>query len=420
MLWFWDNAVPGIVLSLILLLILAAGGETYLRFGVPFTDPIWPGGFDPRTGFIFKPGAEVATTNHFDYWTRQRANSLGFLDREPTPPQRRAGSCHLVFVGDSFVEAHQVTLDRKVQVILEKLAAERLPALKLTTAAYGQSDTGQINQLPIYDHFVRNERPKIVVLVVVKNDFADNSIVLQAVNHGRDPDHMPRVFTRRAADGSFALQPIDPDWAKHLLTRHEETPPTAGTRLNEWLKSTSLVYRWLEQAFWRIALFTERKIYGQTGVKAGSNPIARYARILAQRPEFAYVLEDWNPEAQPAIDEIFFEERLPKAFREALDFTGFALDQFQERARRDGFKLLLLATQTLKREGGSDRPFKLLKELADKRGIPMIDLYAYIEGQGGRIRDARFLGDGHWSPQGHRWAAEAILKYLGEHRDVCR
>lgn len=419
-LWLWVNVAPGVMISAILLLILAAGGETYLRLRTPFTDTVWPARFDPRSGFIFEPGAEVATTNNFDYWTRQRANSLGFLDREPVPPERRPASCHLVFIGDSFVEAHQVTVDQKVQVVLEKLGAERLPGLKLTTAAFGQSDTGQINQLPLYDFYARRQAPKIVVLVFVKNDFSDNSVVLQAVNHGRDPDHMPRVFAHRTKDGSFALQPIDPDWAKHGLERPTGPSTPEPSKLNEWLRRHSLVYRWAEEAFWRIGLFFERKLYGQAGVNAGQNPIARYAHILARQPQYAYVLDGWDPDTEPAIDEVYFEDKLPRVFREALDFTGFALDQFQERARRDGFTLLIVATQTLKREDGSDRPFRLLKELADKRGIPVIDQYAYIESQGGRIRDARFLGDGHWSPQGHKWAAEVVLKYLADHADACR
>ncbi|MBI4274311.1 MAG: hypothetical protein HY659_06400, partial [Rhizobiales bacterium] len=287
--WLWNNVAPGVMISAILLLILAAGGETYLRVSTPFTDTVWPGGFDSRTGFIFKPGAEVATTNNFDYWTRQRANSVGFLDREPVPPEQRAGGCHLIFIGDSFVEAHQVTVDRKAQVVFERLARERLPALMLTAAAYGQSDTGQINQLPIYDHFARREKPKIVVLVVVKNDFSDNSVVLQAINHGRDPDHMPRLFARRTKDGGFELQPIDPNWSKYVLTPQTGKPPAYASNVNAWLKRQSLVYRWVEQAFWRITLFFERKLYGQASVAGGQNPIAEYAQILAQRPQYAYV-----------------------------------------------------------------------------------------------------------------------------------
>jgi hypothetical protein len=100
-----------------------------------------------------------------------------------------------------------------------------------------------------------------------------------------------------------------------------------------------------------------------------------------------------------------------------LAFTGFALDQFQERTHRGGFNLLIL--QTMKREDGSGLAFDRLERLAKARNIPVIDLYAYIRTHGGRTIDARRLYDGHWSPQGHRWAAEAVLDHLAAHPALC-
>ena len=97
-------------------------------------------------------------------------------------------------------------------------------------------------------------------------------------------------------------------------------------------------------------------------------------------------------------------------FREALDFNGFALDQFQERAHRDGFNLLILATETMKHGDGSGLAFDRLERLAKARNIPVIDLYAFNRANGRRGKDAHFPHDGHWSPQGHRWAAEAVLE----------
>jgi hypothetical protein len=64
-------------------------------------------------------------------------------------------------------------------------------------------------------------------------------------------------------------------------------------------------------------------------------------------------MRGWDPAKTPAIDDVYFDKPLAPIFREALAFTGFALDQFQERTHRDGFNLLTLATQTMKREDGS-------------------------------------------------------------------
>ena len=102
-----------------------------------------------------------------------------------------------------------------------------------------------------------------------------------------------------------------------------------------------------------------------------------------------------------------------------MDFTGFALDQFQERAHRDGFNLLILATETMKHGDGSGLAFDRLERLAKARNIPVIDLYAFIRAHGGRSKDAHLPHDGHWSPQGHRWAAEAVLDHLAAHPALC-
>lgn len=415
--WFLRNVVPGLAISAVAVVVLALVAEAYFHVEQPSFEPKWPVVFEPDVGFRFKPNADVATTNNLDFWTRQQANSLGLLDREPIPPASRSGSCHVVLLGDSFIEAHQVAIERKVQVQLEKLAAERAPDIKLTAAAVGMSDTGQLGQLPLYDRFARPQKPKILVLVFVKNDFGDNSALLQSVARGLDPRHLPRLSGRRSDAGSLELQPIDADWTQFALPRFQPPPPN-------WLRAELLrhsrLYRWVEENAWRAALFFGRYFYGPTAAAYDSDAIVHYARTLAQRPEYARVLADWDAKAMPAVDEVFFEEQLPSAFREALEITGFALDQYQERARRDGFRLLILATQTMKREGGQNLAFDRLSHLAAARGIPLIDLFAEIQRRGGRVADARFRYDGHWSPQGHRWAAEALLDHIMQHPGLCR
>lgn len=119
--WFWQNVAPGLIVSVLVVVFIAGIGELYFRAITPFSNPSWPGQFDPAVGFVFEPGAEVRYTNHLDFWTKERANSLGFLDREQPQnpdPQR----CHVVLIGDSYVEAAQVANSQKVQATLERLA----------------------------------------------------------------------------------------------------------------------------------------------------------------------------------------------------------------------------------------------------------------------------------------------------------
>ena len=406
--WIRNNVAPGLGISVVLVFVVALAGEIYLRASTPDVGAAhahrsfvteWPVVFDPQIGHRFRPNAEVATTNNRDYWTRQRANSVGFLDREPVPPEARPGTCHLVFIGDSFVEAHHVEIEQKVQVVLERMSAERLPELKLTTAAFGISDTGQLNQLPFYDLFAHRQHPKVVVLVFTVGDFSDNSAIIQAIYHGRDPAHMPKLSARRNAAGDMELQPIDPHWSNFGLPRFEQTPG----RLRAWLLQQSKFYRWIEE---------------KNARRFRSEQVLHYARLIAERPEYARLMSDWDMAKTP-IDQVYYNEPLAPIFREALDFTGFALDQFRERAHRDGFNLLILATESMKRGDGSGLAFDRLERLAKARNIPVIDLYAFNRAHGRRGKDAHFPHDGHWSPQGHRWAAEAVLDHLAAHPALC-
>ena len=108
---------------------------------------------------------------------------------------------------------------------------------------------------------------------------------------------------------------------------------------------------------------------------------------------------------------------LSPVYEEALVFTGFALDEFKARAERDGTALAVLATHHLEQPG--DRIFDRLHDLAAARGIPVISQRAWIERRGGDVRDARWTHDMHWSPTGHRWAAEALLEWIARNRHVC-
>ena len=169
------------------LTLIALAGEVYLRGKVylqlkrltmPFYTSKYPLHFVPKVGLMLKPNAEVLRTNRRDFWTIQRTNSLGFLDREPINSDHAAESCHIAMIGDSFVQAREVPIADKFHVRLEERAARQLPHLDITTSAFGLGGTGQINQLPYYDEFVRHLSPKLVVLVFVRNDFRNNSLIL--------------------------------------------------------------------------------------------------------------------------------------------------------------------------------------------------------------------------------------------------
>ena len=379
------------------LALFAGGFETWLRLTQPFeeTTMVWKS--YPRVGSQIERNSEVRFTNGLDFWTVTRINSLGFPDREPIDPGRAAESCHVAVIGDSMVEALQVSIDEKLHVRLEDIAAETMPDLDVTASAWGLMGTGQIAQTAYYDEFARRMSPKLVVLVFVPNDFIDNVPLLNALRTGYDPDHLPQPSAERSEDGSMTLRPADGESFLHKLPRPPLPHPAeedATFRLESMIDARTAARS--EYDRW-IALATHR------------------AAILAERPRYAPILAEGR---LPYDAWQLFGEASDRLREYALAYTSFGLDRFKERADRDGAHLVILAIQQMQ-ERANDSPFYVLRALAEERGIPVIDQYDYALRQGLESGDLRWRHDGHWNALGHRMAAEALAEWLAGNRRVC-
>ena len=381
--------VAGVVLT-------AAALEVRLRLTVPFMALHTPSRFVSGVGLLRPPDAEIRFTNGLDFWRVSRTNRWGFLDREPISVDRATQGCHVAVLGDSFVEAKEVAIADKMHVRFEALAARRLPRLEVSAAAFGFAGTGQVNQLPYYDEYARRQRPRLVVLVFVDNDFADNSALLDTFSLRRqvDPDHLPFFYAERGPDERIVLRPPDPDWESHVRPL---SPASVAARR---MFGVSWLARWLNAK--RNALFP-------AAIDAGER-LAMLGERTGER------LDGWRP-APGGVDRTFADDVLPPAFKDALEFTAFGLDQFKARAERDGAALAILASHRMAIAG--DRVFDRLRVLAGTLRIPVIDQADYILRQGMRLEDAQWRHAPHWNVAGHRWAAEALLEWLQDNQEVC-
>ena len=392
------------LLSLVGAGVVALAGEAWVRRSLPFVVNRAPLRFVPGVGVLLEPHEEVWHTNLFDYWTISRTNRLGFLDREPVTPERAASSCHIALVGDSFVEAREVEVPVKVQVRLEELAARERPDLDITTSAFGTRGTSQVHQIPIYEVFVRPRRPEVVVLQATPNDYVGNSGALNEVESGA-PWAASYASAERGADGRLRLRLPDgasPAARERLReARRRETGLRRASFLWSRLGSHRINgevgeqrVRWRRRERWRRLSGENASLSGwrHPGVDLGTN-IVKYGLVEARRAG-----------SGPA-----------PAYAEALELTGFALDEFKARAARDGSHLVLFLHYffTAAREDA-------MKALAEERGIPVVDQHRYITDTAGEDpNDADFRGDPHWTPLGHRWAAEALWEYLEARPALC-
>jgi len=387
------------------LLLIALLGEGYLRWRAPFTEST--GMWDrvvPEAGLMLSPGMEMRSTNKLDYWTSARTNSLGFLDREPPALDIAAANCHIVAIGDSFVEAVHVGVEDKFHVRLEEMAAAELPDLDVATSAFGITFIGQTHQLGLYDHYARPLHPNVVVLVFVSNDFADNSPALYALRTGYAPDGIPYVTAARNADGTVGLRPVSDDVTARLSPVDGKVPQPI--RIWRDARSRSLFAQWLWKRF-------------NLGDKEAREEILARAEELVLIPGYEALLDGWEPAdiGDAHFTGFFMTPAPPPVFQEALEITAFALDEFVNRTERDGAELVILASH--KMGPSADPLFERMAEMARERGIPVVNQWDYVERQGGNIEDARFRHDAHWSAQGHQWAAEALLEWLRGNPQVC-
>ena len=382
------------------LVLIGVVGEMYFRLRAPFVENDRPYGWTPNVGGIFVPNAEVRHTNGLDFWTESRTNSLGFVDREPIGLERAATSCHIAMFGDSYVEAPEVSIAKKFQVRLEELATRELRHLDVTTSAFGLSGAGQINQLAYYDEFARHLRPTLLVLVFVYNDFMNNAPILEGLHRGIDPDRLPEVSATRGADGTITLRPPHPYSPDSRLAA-----PPRHTRVTDRLTDMSPFANWLDAKL-RSSDDTDPEL------------VAQVALLSRRSPGYAALLDGWRPTTREGINDPFrFAQNLLAVYEDALDFTAFALDQFRERADRDGAALVILSSHTMGTRG--DLAFDRMTALAKSRDIPVIDQYDYILRQGAGPRDAQWAHDVHWNIAGHQWAAGALIEYLKENQEIC-
>ena len=390
------------------LALIGVVGETYFRLRAPFLEVDASFAWSPTIGRIYTPNTEARWTNRLDFWTESRTNSLGFLDREPIGLERAAASCHIAMIGDSYVEARQVPIADKFHVRLEELAAEELRHLDITTSAFGIMDTGQVNQLAYYDEFARTLRPALLVLVFVDNDFVNNAPILDGLRRGMDPDRLIEVSATRGADGTITLRPPHPYSSESRLATMASTSPPWYSRVTDRLSDVSPLAKWLE-------------IKTEAWFPADTDPglVAQVALLSRRSPRYAALFDGWRPTTRGDIQEPFLYARdLPPVYEDGLDFTAFALDQFRERADRDGAALVILTSNYMGTRG--DLGFDRLTALAEARGIPVVDYHDYVHRQGAEPRrDTRWEHDNHWNIAGHRWAAEALLEYLRENQEIC-
>ena len=405
----WNLLASALVCLLVLIALEACFRLIGPFAGAPVVDLASQPGywrFVPGVGLLRPPRRELHYSNGHDYWTVQRANRWGFLDREPIDPGRAAESCHVAVIGDSFVEAREVPVSDKLQVVLEEMAAREAPHLDVTTSAFGISGTAPMNQLAFYDRYARRLNPDLVVLVLVRNDVYDND-----PRQRRMPSsNLRHGFALRDEDGGFIWLPPALDFPAAAFPLASERLDTWRTRVLYRAARASRFVRWLGAR-------TSWLYRGVSGFAAAGG--AREGGAHVSELPAGLTVWDWFETLDDSSDDdpvrryqrrgnLLHRTRRAAAFDELRGINALSLQQFKRRTDHDGAALVILDGHYDSDLWGSH----LWRETAGSLGIPVVSHGEYVTRQGGRLEDSHWASDLHWSPTGHRRTAEAIWEHI--------
>ena len=311
-----------------------------------------------------QPGSEGVWRVGDDVAGRFRINAQGWNSGhaayESAPPE---GVGRIAIIGDSFVEALQVSFDASLAERLEESGKGRLQVYR-----FGVSGAPLSHYLHMARHVARTYHPDMIVLVLVHNDFDES--------FGLVPGRYTSSFLKFRMDGDQVAAEIQP------------APYRATWR--DWLRQTA----------------TLRYLYYRQKL----NPAAVLSLVPpATSPVY---------QANVALDAVVAQRA------SIIGATGYAFDQFQKLAHEQSFRpLLIMDGDRRSIEAGMDSaPLytdgalwlnAMASEMAGKAGLTFINLHPlFLADWRLNHQPLNFVSDNHWNEHGHRVAAQALEAYV--------
>jgi len=328
-------------------------------------------------------------------------NSQGFRDKEHSLVKPR-GIFRIAVVGDSFVEAREVPLEKTfwsvLQDKLDLLAQGRYEVMAFSGSAYGMTQ-----EYILIREKVLSYSPDLIILAFYPgNDIVDVSLPMLQATTVQDSEEMIRTpfFIR---DGrSFKLIYF---------------PSVPAQRI-------SFMSKYIRPIFRPLALYNIAREFRSVLSKMKFR-IFHGGRLLPSRELFV----DYKAYKDPPSPEV----------KEAWDIVRFLIGAIKDLAKKNNSRFAVVtipqALEVIPDELKSLQayfpeardmtwnlkgPEKTMENILDKEGVPHLSLSS--------IFIKRFRGgerpywpcDGHFNITGHMWAGEAIYEFLVEKRLTAR
>lgn len=365
-----------LVTGLLVEVALRVYGFSYVSFHRP----------DARLGLRLREHAEGVfnTEGH----ALVRINGAGFRDREHTV-EKPAGTFRIAVLGDSYIEALQVDLDKTFPALLEQHlnACDAFDGKKVEVLNFGVSSYGTAQELLTFRHFAAKFAPDLVIAsVFTGNDIRNNSRELE-------PDKLRPFFV---LDGGALVE--DGTFAESAEFKRRTN------RLRTVLDGLRVLR--VVQAGYFVKDLAQSPAPRQPAPRAGAGMF------------------------ESGLDNIVFAAPAAPAWRDAWALTERLLARLNEEVRASGARLEVLTLSSgvqvhpdpsVRREfltsigtGDAFFPDRQIESMASHLNIESIILAPEMQKMA--ERDNTFfhgfpntrMGTGHWNEAGHRAAADIV------------
>jgi hypothetical protein len=372
-----------------LALVVAEVGVRVLRL-VPtrFWEP------DPLLGTRLIPDKEGWwTQEEFEFRVPVRINSAGWRDVEHSLV-KPAGVYRIVILGDSFIEAMQVPLQDTIGRRLEQELNQSAEGARYEVISLGVSGYGTASEMLVYREIGRLYKPDLVLLAFYPgNDVHNNSPKLETV--------LPPVYSE---DGSL-----------DRVTAGNKR--TARVSLLGRILGSSQAYR-----FFRKMVLTQHPALAGWLVEAG---LVQPGAVTESPVRAGVPLDYWvyasvvDPDWQDAWRHT---ESLLTEFRRMVETNGsrfvVVVIAGREQVDRRSWEEIVRTHPALQ-DGAWNvyGPEQRLSRWCDEKRIIFLRLSDAFLAARGTAGPLYYRYDGHWTPAGHRVAADTITRFLRD-RDI--
>ncbi|MCB9107087.1 MAG: hypothetical protein H6633_22980 [Anaerolineales bacterium] len=350
-----------------------------------------------------------------------RVNARGLRDRD-IGYDNPDGAFRVLSLADSFGEALQVNLDQTYHKQLEGLLADSLDQpVEVLNAGVGGWGTDQEAIFYVAEGF-RYEPDVVLLAFFIRNDAVNNYGPLEIERNGGSQQ---KEFFTLSPSGELQPPPVQEEVAELERTALQTNPQQVAPQLDDdhqppLLGAADTLWRW--SALYRFLMPYLRDIppvvqqLGPSGILGGE------AVIRAKHPSVPipfFVYQDPPDERFAAAWDV--TEAIIRRLRDEVEQRGSRLAVVvigaPEQVYPEAWERTLAANPTMQNLNlDLDAPNHRLDAFLTAEGIAHLDLLPIFRDAAAQpdTPPLHFRHDQHWTPAGHRLAAESISEFLSD------